>query len=262
MSYKISVVIRNKNQSDSLAFLLKNLKERYFDDIDEVIVIDNKSTDSSLDVISKYKAKLVTIKNFSYGGSANLAAESSSNNIVVLSSAHAYPVSYDFFLQIKLKFQQNSNLAGVRCLHNSNDYKNYINNISSKVDPNKSGLIFCGSAFNKKVWEKHNFKADVQTFEDKEWSKRVLGLGYEIDFSPSIFAYDIKRTSKQKFFRFKNEVIGGYQLWHTDFKKTVLLKFFMFSILSIIKRSIVDLFYTFKRFFFMIKFIFNKPERF
>lgn len=262
MNYKISVVIRNKNQSGSLAFLLKNLKDRYSEDIDEIIVVDNKSTDSSLDVISKYKAKLVTIKNFSYGGSANLAAESSSNNIVVLFSAHAYPVSHDFFLQIKLKFEQNSNLAGVRCLHNSNDYKNYINNISSKVDPNKSGLIFCCSAFNKIVWEKHNFKADVQTFEDKEWSKRVLGLGYEIDFSPSIFAYDIKRTPEQKFFRFKNEVIGGYQLWHTDFKKTTLLKNFIFSILSIIKRSIVDLYYTIKKFFFVIKFIFNKPKRF
>ena len=102
----------------------------------------------------------------------------------------------------------------------------------------------------------------MQTFEDKEWSKRVLGLGYEIDFSPSIFAYDIKRTPEQKFFRFKNEVIGGYQLWHTDFKKTTLLKNFIFSILSIIKRSIVDLYYTIKKFFFVIKFIFNKPKRF
>lgn len=262
MNHKISVVIRNKNQSDSLAFLLKNLNERYFDDIDEVIVIDNKSTDNSLDVISNYEAKLVTIENFSYGGSANLAAESSTNDIIVLFSAHAYPVSHDFFKQIKLKFKNNSNLAGVRCLHNSNDYKNFINNISSKVDPNKSGLIFCGSAFNKEVWKNHNFKADVQTFEDKEWSKRVLSLGYEIEFSPSIFAYEIKRSPKQIFFRYKNEIVGGYQLWHINYTYKNAINAFFGSTISILKNTFLNLFYTFKRFFFMINFLNNKPNRF
>ncbi len=46
----ISVVIRNKNQSKALAFLLKNLTERYIDDIDEIIVIDNLSTDNSKEI--------------------------------------------------------------------------------------------------------------------------------------------------------------------------------------------------------------------
>lgn len=259
---KVSVVIRNKNQAESLDFLLKNLSERYVEDIDEIIVIDNKSTDKSLDVISNYGVKLVTIENFSYGGSANLAAESSSNNIVVMFSAHAYPVSHDFFKQIKLKFQQNSNLAGVRCLHNPNDYKNYINNISSKVDSNKSGLIFCGSAFNKKVWEKNKFKDDIITMEDKEWSLRVINNGFDIEFSPSIFCYDIKRTSKQNFFRFKNEVIGGYQLWHLDYNFKKVFKALIGSILKILKMFFIDLYYAFRRFFFLVRFVSNKPNKF
>ena len=262
MNYKISVVIRNKNQSNSLDFLLKNLTERYQEDIDEIIVIDNKSTDKSIEVIASYGVKLVNIDVFSYGGSANLAADSAMNDIVVLFSAHAYPVSHDFFKQIKLKFQDNSNLAGVRCLHNSNDYKNYINNISSKIDPNKSGLIFCGSAFNKKVWEKYNFKADIKTFEDKEWTKRVLEKGYDVEFSPSIFSYEIKRTPKQLFLRYKNEIIGGYQLWHTDYSLGHVFKSFIGAIISLFKKVFIDLFYAIKRFFFMFNFINNKPEKF
>jgi glycosyltransferase involved in cell wall biosynthesis len=259
---KLSVVIRNKNQAKSLAFLLKNLSERYIDDIDEIIVIDNNSVDNSINVINKYDAKLVTIESFSYGGSANLAAESSSNNIIVIFSAHAYPVSHDFFKQIKIKFNENPNLAGTRCLHNPNDYKNYINNISSKLDPNKSGLIFCGSAFNKKVWEKHKFKNDIQTFEDKEWSKRVSSFGYDIEFSPSIFAYEINRNSKQNFFRYKNEIIGGFQLWHTNYDLKTVCKSFIGSIMSIFKNTFINLFYTFKKLFFMLKFISNKPKQF
>ena len=66
----ISVVIRTKNQERELEFLLKNLKTRYDDDVDEIIVIDNLSSDNSENISSQYDAKFITIKNFSYGGSA------------------------------------------------------------------------------------------------------------------------------------------------------------------------------------------------
>jgi glycosyltransferase involved in cell wall biosynthesis len=259
---KVSVVIRNKNQSDALEFLLKNLEERYAEDIDEIIVIDNMSIDGSKEVVFNYGAKLIQLENFTYGGSANLAAESASNDIVVIFSSHAYPVSWDFFKQIKYRFKENANLAGLRCLHNRNDFKNYIENISSKSDPNGSGLIFCGSAFNKKVWQNYKFKDDIQTMEDKEWSLRVLKNGFSIEFSPSIFCYDISRNHKQNFFRYKNEVIGGYQLWHIDYDYTKVIKALFGSIIKIFKSLIVDLYYTFKRFFFLLKFLSNKPDKF
>ena len=50
----ISVIIRNKNQEFALEFLLRNLTERYINDIEEIIVIDNLSTDSSEAVSRKY----------------------------------------------------------------------------------------------------------------------------------------------------------------------------------------------------------------
>ena len=178
----ISVVIRNKNQDKALGFLLKNLTERYAGDIGEILVIDNLSTDKSEAISNQFGAKFITIKSFSYGGSANFAAQQARLPIVVMFSAHSYPISHDFFKLIKLKFDENPNLAGLRCLHNPNDYRNFINKISAKEDPNKSGLIFSGSAFSKQVWEKHPFREDVATFEDKEWTTRVLKAGYDIDF--------------------------------------------------------------------------------
>ncbi|PRZ20074.1 glycosyltransferase [Flavobacterium granuli] len=259
---KISVVIRNKNQAEALEFLLKNLTERYHEDIDEIIVIDNISNDNSEQVVNKYGAKLVQIKKFSYGVSANLAAESASNEIVVIFSSHAYPVSHDFFKLISKKFEENINLAGLRCLHNKNDFRNYINNISSRTDPNKSGLIFCGSAFSKKIWELHKFKDDIQTMEDKEWSLRVIKNGFDIDFSASIFCYDIVRDHKQIFFRFKNEVIGGYQLWHTQYSYKRAIKGLIGTIFKLFKTFLIELYFAFKRFFFLLRFLSNKPEKF
>lgn len=258
----VSVVIRNKNQEKSLNFLLKNLNERYKEDIDEIIVLDNLSTDKSVAVASYYGAKVVSIEKFSYGESANKAAESASNEIVVIFSAHSYPVSHDFFKQIKIKFSNNVNLAGVRCLHNTNDFKNYINNISSKLDPNISGLIFCGSAFSKKIWTIHPFKNEIQTMEDKEWTLRMIKNGYNIEFSPSIFCYDIKRTKIQLFHRYKNEVIGNYQIWHIDYNYKKAIKTFIGSLIKIFKNFIIDLYYSFRRFTFLLKFINNKPNKY
>jgi glycosyltransferase involved in cell wall biosynthesis len=259
----VSVVIRNKNQDKALEYLLHNLVERYSEDIDEIIVLDNLSTDNSKTISEKYNAKFITIEKFSYGGSANLAAENAKNEIVVIFSAHSFPVSHDFFKLIKEKFKgRETELAGLRCLHNVNDYSAYINNISSDDDYNRAGLIFAGSAFNKRVWEKHPFKSDITTFEDKEWSKRVIASGYKIEFVPSIFCYQINRTKAQNFFRFKNETIGSYQLHHTNFTMFKSLKGFLHSFFKTTLNYFIEILYIVKRFFFMIKFISNKPKRF
>ncbi len=258
----ISVVIRNKNEDEALAFLLKNLTERYQDDIDEIIVIDNLSTDNSEAVAKHYGARFVTIKKFSFGGSANLCAKESKYPIVVIFSAHSYPVSHDFFKLIKEKFKADSKLAGLRCLHATNDYKNFINNVPATKDPNKSGLIFSGSAFSRKVWEKIPFNEDIATFEDKEWTTRVLKSGYHIDFVASIFNYDIKRTKKQSFFRFKNDVVGNYQLWHEDVTFLKASKGFVVSLINTVKYFFIELWYVVSRYIYMIKFIFNKPDKF
>lgn len=258
----ISVVIRNKNQAKALSFLLKNLTERYADDIDDIVVIDNLSFDDSEAVAKQYHARFETIEKFSYGGSANFAAEKAKNSIIVIFSAHSYPVSHDFFKLIKQKFEENSNLAGLRCLHNSNDYKNYINKVSAKTDSNKSGLIFSGSAFNKKVWEKHPFRNDVATFEDKEWSKRVLEAGFDIEFVPSIFNYEISRTKKQMFFRFKSDVVGNYQLWHQDVTWANIFNGFVMGFVNVFKNFFINCWYVFKRTVYLVKFIFNKPSKF
>ncbi len=258
----ISVVIRNKNQSAALTFLLKNLTDRYAKDISEIIVVDNLSTDSSKEVAEQYGARFVTIKNFSFGGSANVSAREARFPIVVIFSAHSYPVSHDFFKLIQAKFENNPNLAGLRCLHNSNDYKNFINKIPATVDPNKSGLIFSGSAFSKDVWKKYPFREDVATFEDKEWTTRVLKEGFSIDFVPAIFSYEIKRSPQQLFFRFKSDVVGNYQLWHNDVSFSDALKALLGTFYSSIKNFGIELYYNLKRFLFLIQFISNKPKKF
>lgn len=258
----ISVVVRTKNQANALSFLLKNLRDRYSDDINEVIVIDNLSTDGTAEVCEQFEARLVIIEKFSYGASANLAAQEAVNDIVVIFSAHSYPVSHDFFKLITRRFQEKPNLAGLRCLHSTNDYRAYIEELKAKDNPNRAGLIFSGSAFNRKVWEKYPFRNDVATFEDKEWSKRVTAVGYQIEFVPSIFHYEIKRTKAQEYFRFKNDVIGNYQLWHQEVPVSNAFNGLISTSWRILKDASIDIYYSFKRFLYILKFNSSNPEKF
>ncbi|WP_405325663.1 glycosyltransferase [Leeuwenhoekiella sp. LLG6367-2.1] len=258
----LSVIIRNKNQAEALEFALYNLTTRYSEDISEILVLDNLSDDTSRAVSLKYGVRFQTIEHFSYGGSANLAASLVSHEIAVIFSAHAYPVSHDFFKLIKAAFKANENLAGVRCIHNSGDYKRYINNVNAQNDPKGVGLIFCGSAFKISVWKKHRFKDDIKTFEDKEWSLRVLKKGYSIITVPAIFCYDIARSKDQEYIRFKNEIFGAYQLWHHDIKFKNALNRFVMTFIKSSRNYVQDLFYGFKKLIFMLRFLADKPEKF
>ncbi|WBL23187.1 glycosyltransferase [Zunongwangia sp. HRR-M8] len=262
MEDKISIAIRNKNEAKDLEFLLFNLTDRYSDTIDEIIVIDNESTDESEKITEKYGARFETIKNFSYGGSANFAAEKAKGDIVVIFSAHSYPVSPEFFDVIKEKFDANKRLAGVRCLHTPNDYRNYILSIDAEKDPNKSGLIFTGSAFRKSVWQQIPFNDKVPTFEDKDWTKRVLKKGYQIEFAPVVFAYEVRRTKAQSYFRRKNDLLGNYQIWHKEVKMRQAFNSIVGTFLNGSKNLFIDTFYAIKFLFFVLKFKIKKPEKF
>lgn len=249
----ISVVIRNRNEAESLEFLLEVLRNKYNEDIAEIIVIDNLSTDSSEKLCAKYDAKFVTVTNFSYGGSANSAAEEASHEIVVIFSAHSYPVSHDFFKIIREKFlNADGKLAGVRCIHNNGDYRIYLRGISSNDSPNLGGLIFSGSAFSREIWKKHRFNHNVRTFEDKEWTMRMLQLGYSIQVVPSIFSYYVKRSQKQLFFRFKNDTIGGYQIFdEKPSVKSACIKFTLFFVKGL-PELLLAIYYNFRRLLFIL----------
>ena len=255
MNKKVSVVIRTKNQSKNLEFLLKNLSKRYESDVDEIIVIDNASTDGSKAVGDKYGVKWVEITDFGYGKSANLAAKSASNEIVVIFSAHSFPVSHDFFRVIRDRFEANPKLAGVRCVHVERDYKHLIEDTPVKIHPRDAGLLFAGSAFSKSVWAQHPFQDDIVTFEDKEWTVRVLKAGFDIEMAPAIFCYDMKRTPAAFYFRFKNETLGRFNLWGTKITWIDWFKKLTIEQLGLIKEFALETFYLIKSSVFLLGFI-------
>ena len=208
----ISIVIRNKNEAKALENTLTILTKVYAADFDEIVVVDNNSTDDSRIIAEKFNCKIVEIDKFTYGKAINLGIETAKNNYILLLSAHAIPVGKSFFANAMKEFKINDSIAGLRFINSIENYKRALNNNFIVEEGLNYGLMAACAMVNKKVWVNNKFDEMLLFSEDKEWSARVIGQGYEIRDVNETFFYFLKRNEKSELNRWKNETIADHQL--------------------------------------------------
>jgi glycosyltransferase involved in cell wall biosynthesis len=209
------------------------LENQYSDDINEIIVVDNRSTDESIVVAKKYNCKIVTIDEFSYGKAINLGIKEAKNDFVLLLSAHAIPIGNSFFKNSMQFISDKKDFAGLRYINSIENYERAIENKFRVKEPIEFGLMAACCIVSKKVWLQFPFNEELVFSEDKEWSNRVTKAGLSIYEMNESFFYFIKRTTKSDLDRFKNETIAKYQL--LNIKSPSDLKI----ILSFLKKIII-----------------------
>jgi rhamnosyltransferase len=225
----ISVVIRNKNEAYYLERTLKILTQFYADYIDEIILVDNQSTDTSLLVGAKYNCKIVTSSQFTYGSAINLGIKNTKNEIILLLSSHAVPIGNSFFKNSIRFISDKKDWAGVRFINSVQNFERALVNDFKVKQPLDFGLMAACCLVSKSVWKQFKFDEFLPFSEDKEWSQKVMKNGYTIyDFNETFF-YDINRSEVSQLHRFKNETLATYTLqqemrFPTDLK--IVLSFF------------------------------------
>ena len=87
----VSVIIRNRNESEHIGFAIQSCLDNF--EKPEIIVVDNNSTDDSLQVVNLFKdrtnIKVVTINDYTPGKSINLGVKHATNERILVLSAHA-----------------------------------------------------------------------------------------------------------------------------------------------------------------------------
>jgi len=211
----ISVVIRNKNEAQYLKKVLHILDTLYKEDIDEIVLVDNLSTDNSIEIAKSYNCKIVTITNFTYGRAINKGIEASRNKYILLLSAHVIPIGNHFFKSTIAFLETKKNVAGLRYINSFDNYERALGNDFKVIEPLKYGLIAACCIVVKSVWEQYKINEDLVASEDKEWSKRVVDNGFEIyDFNETYY-YFINRSKSSNINRYKIETLASYQLFKT-----------------------------------------------
>lgn len=214
---KVSVVIRNKNEGDALLKVLRILTRLYSSDIEEIILVDNNSTDKSLQFAKDFNVKTVSIQNFSYGRATNVGIAAAQSNYVLILSSHAIPIGDNFFKRSLSVLTTDPDIAGLRYINSFENYERALETNFKVNDPLNYGLMAACCMINKSVWEKFKFNEDLLAIEDKEWSKRVSDNGYSIKDINETYFYFLKRSAKQSRKRYKIETISQYRLQEKKF---------------------------------------------
>ncbi len=92
-----SLVVRAFNEEHHIGQLLEGVRRQTVTDV-QVILVDSGSTDATAAIAAEYGATVVHIQpeDFTFGRSLNIGVDAATCDLVVVASAHVYPVYPDW----------------------------------------------------------------------------------------------------------------------------------------------------------------------
>lgn len=110
----ISIIIRTKNEEKWIGRCLDAVFNQKVDAEIEVILVDNNSTDHTVQVAKRYPVnKFININKFFPGKALNDGIRVSTGDYIVCISAHCIPEKEDWLQTMLANFVDQSNIAGV-----------------------------------------------------------------------------------------------------------------------------------------------------
>ena len=197
---RISFYIPAYNAQNTINYSIDSLLRQTYK-IDEIIVIDDNSTDKTFEIVKKYeKVKIIkNYSNFGLGYNRNLAIKKSINNII--GSIDADVELEDTWLEVLIEEISKENI--VMCGGNmiEKNLKNeaniwrakyYSQNWGDKFILDPPFLYGCNTLLKKSIWEKVNgYNEELKTNgEDINFVSKVKSkFNYQIIYQPKAKCY-------------------------------------------------------------------------
>lgn len=189
---EISIIIRTKNEEKWINKCLKNIFNQELNQKYEIIILDNQSTDSTLQRIKTYKKiKIIRINNYLPGKVLNQGIKLSNGKLIVMLSAHCIPSDKHWLKELVNEFDDHL-VAGVYSRQlpmkfSSNETKRelFITFGQDKKTQIKDSFFHnASSAIKKSIWKKFKFDEKTTNIEDRIWASKVQKKGYKIIYKP------------------------------------------------------------------------------
>ena len=189
---KISIIIRTKNEERWISHCLQSVFKQKYPSF-EVILVDNDSSDSTLEIAKRFPIKkFITIKEFFPGKAINLGIKSSEGQLICCISSHCVPKNNDWLSNLSSNLIDRPEIGGV--------YGRQIPlSFTEDIDKRDLVIVFgrdkriqekdyffhnANSMFRKEVWEKYPFDEEVTNIEDRVWGKKIIEAGLKIIYEP------------------------------------------------------------------------------
>lgn len=212
-----SLIIRAYNEAQHIGRLLEGIKQQTVRDV-EVILVDSGSTDSTVAIAESFGARVVHIPSaeFTFGRSLNFGFREASRELIVIASAHVYPV-YPDWLETLLRPFQDPQVAlayGKQRGHAGSKYSErqiFCQWYPAASNPDQA-TTFCNNAnaaIRKKLWERHPYDETLTGLEDLEWAKWAKGQGHKIAYSAEAEIIHIhNETPRGVYNRYRREAMA------------------------------------------------------
>lgn len=190
MKTSCSIVIRAYNEEAHIGQLLDGISQQSIRDI-QVIVVDSGSSDRTSQIAEEHGAEIVKIEpeEFSFGRSLNLGIHKASHDLIVIASAHVYPVYPDWLEQLLKPFEDEKvaltygKQRGNTASHFAEQqiFRHWYPEFSAA----DQGHPFCNNAnaaVRRKLWELHPYDEKIPALEDLAWAKWACEQGYRVTY--------------------------------------------------------------------------------
>lgn len=217
-----SIVIRAYNEEKHIGRLLEGIRQQTIKDV-EIILVDSGSTDGTVSVAESFGARIVRIPSseFTFGRSLNLGIHAATRELIVIASAHVYPV-YPDWLEALLRPFEDEKIAltygkqrGPETAHFSEQqiYHQWYPDVSKP----RQATAFCNNAnaaIRKSLWEKNPYDETLTGLEDLAWAKWAKEQGYEIAYIAEAEIIHVHQETPQGVFnRYRREGMAFKQIY-------------------------------------------------
>ena len=186
-----SIVIRAYNEEQHLPRLLEGIQQQSIKDV-EIILVDSGSTDSTIAIAASFGAKIIHIPptEFTFGRSLNFGIQAATRELVVIASAHVYPVYPDWLEGLLRPFADAQVALMYGKQRGTTASKFSEHRIFRQWYPDKDIVRqespFCNNAnavIRRALWEQHPYDETLTGLEDLAWAKWALGAGFTISYA-------------------------------------------------------------------------------
>lgn len=223
-----SLVIRAYNEGKHIGRLFDGIAQQTMQDV-EIIVVDSGSSDETIKIAEQHKSNVVKIQpeQFSFGRSLNLGISHANADLIVIVSAHVYPI-YPDWLENLLDPFKNPKIALTYGKQRGNTTSRFSEQqILRRWYPEGSQLYqthpFCNNAnaaIRKSLWQEHPYDESLSGLEDLAWARWAIGAGYNLAYiaeAEVIHVHDENPT--EVFNRYRREAMAFKKIFpHEQFK--------------------------------------------
>ena len=234
LPHSCSIVIRANNEEAHIGRLFQGIAGQTIPEV-EIILIDSGSTDRTVEIAEEFQSglnqtsrslKIVRIlpEDFTFGYALNQGIAHASHALVVIASAHVYPVYPDWLERLLAPFadpqialaygkqrgDKNSRYAERQIFHH------WYPDRSQSRQP----YPFCNnanSAIRRSLWDKHRYNETLPGLEDLEWGNRIMQLGYAISYVAEAEIIHVHSETPQRVYnRYRREAMAFKRIFPTE----------------------------------------------